>query len=144
MIYPVAQIFSPPIASLLGTSLGSPNDEKLRALWECYLISAKQHLFVHSARGEVIGLIGIEQRKGQPTVILHLAVAPHHQRTGIGRRMIEQISAESLVVETDNSAVNFYRRCGFSVRSLGEKFPGVERFECMKSNAVLSSQPDHS
>ena len=32
--------------------------------------------------------------------------------------------------ETDKDAVDFYRKLGFSVTSLGEKYPGVERFHC--------------
>lgn len=30
----------------------------------------------------------------------------------------------------NTSAVDFYRGCGFRVRSLGERYPGAERFAC--------------
>jgi ribosomal protein S18 acetylase RimI-like enzyme len=33
-----------------------------------------------------------------------------------------------MVAETDNEAVEFYRATGFRVTSLGEKYPGVERY----------------
>lgn len=36
----------------------------------------------------------------------------------------------SIVAETDDEAVDFYRRYGFFITSLGEKYPGVERFLC--------------
>jgi len=36
----------------------------------------------------------------------------------------------SIVAETDHEAVDFYRRYGFFITSLGEKYPGVERFLC--------------
>jgi hypothetical protein len=29
------------------------------------------------------------------------------------------------------NAVNFYRNIGFEITSLGEKYPGVERFQCI-------------
>jgi hypothetical protein len=35
-----------------------------------------------------------------------------------------------LEAETDSDAVGFYRSCGFTVLSLGEVYPGVERFRC--------------
>ena len=31
---------------------------------------------------------------------------------------------------TDDEAVEFYKKIGFQVKSLGEKYPGVERFCC--------------
>lgn len=33
-----------------------------------------------------------------------------------------------IVAETDRSALGFYLALGFGVTSLGEKYPGVERF----------------
>lgn len=36
-----------------------------------------------------------------------------------------------VIAETDDEAVDFYRNIGFEVHSLGEKYPGVERFRCI-------------
>jgi len=46
--------------------------------------------------------------------------------------MINYIASKysSIVAETDYEAVDFYRRYGFVITSLGEKYPGVERFLC--------------
>ncbi|GMA25018.1 N-acetyltransferase [Luteimicrobium album] len=41
-----------------------------------------------------------------------------------------RLGLTELVAETDAEAVGFYRRCGFDVVSLGERYPGVERFRC--------------
>ena len=35
-----------------------------------------------------------------------------------------------ITAETDRDAVEFYWSSGFKVTSLGEKYPGVERFLC--------------
>ena len=36
--------------------------------------------------------------------------------------------------ETDKEAVEFYKKIGFQVKSLGEKYPGIERFHlCFKN-----------
>ena len=32
--------------------------------------------------------------------------------------------------ETDDGAVEFYKRIGFRVKSLGEKYKEIERFHC--------------
>ncbi len=50
--------------------------------------------------------------------------------------MINYISDKYPLIyaETDNDAVNFYWKYGFEITSLGEKYPGVERFLCEFSN----------
>ncbi|WP_235473679.1 hypothetical protein [Lysinibacillus macroides] len=36
-----------------------------------------------------------------------------------------------IAAETDKDAVDFYKKYGFKVSSLGEKYLGVERFTCV-------------
>jgi len=56
------------------------------------------------------------------------------RKQGIGRKTIEPVrqsfGARSLIAETDREAVGFYERCGFTIESMGECYPGVERFRC--------------
>ncbi|QSF44504.1 GNAT family N-acetyltransferase [Paenibacillus tianjinensis] len=51
--------------------------------------------------------------------------------------MITEISKtagiETITAETDHEAVGFYRNAGFAITSLGEQYPGVERFACILS-----------
>lgn len=44
--------------------------------------------------------------------------------------VVDALQVESVWAETDRDAVEFYRKVGFAVRSLGEKHPGMERFHC--------------
>ena len=64
--------------------------------------------------------------------------------TGIGSSLISFAWNEhrlgELTAETDADAVDFYERCGFSVRSLGEKYPGTERFWCTLSRDPRSAR----
>ncbi|HPH97803.1 MAG TPA: hypothetical protein PKW33_16525 [Anaerolineaceae bacterium] len=50
--------------------------------------------------------------------------------------MLDELGARpglaKLSAETDCEAVDFYRRCGFQMESLGEKYPGMERFRCTR------------
>lgn len=51
-------------------------------------------------------------------------------RTGDVEAILDRFHPSVLSAETDAEAVGFYRSCGFTVRSLGEKYPGTERFLC--------------
>ncbi|MCY1251522.1 hypothetical protein D9M72_652950 [compost metagenome] len=47
-------------------------------------------------------------------------------------RYVEEHHAfSSIYAETDQEAVLFYKNLGFHITSLGEKYPGVERFGCL-------------
>lgn len=67
-------------------------------------------------------------------VIDAIAVDAERQVRGLGRLLIRAAIARAgaavLLAETDGAAVGFYAQCGFAVATLGEKYPGVERFAC--------------
>lgn len=83
---------------------------------------------------KVIGAVGFERRGDASATLLHIAVAPAVRRRGLGRYLLEYVvcaeGLSRLEAETDDDAVGFYRRCGFDVVSLGEKYPGVTRYQC--------------
>lgn len=80
----------------------------------------------------VVGIAGYEAHADR-IVLLHIAARPSERRRGIGKRLLWEIRTRhperAVVAETDRDAVGFYRAVGFTVKSLGEKYPGVERFE---------------
>lgn len=82
-----------------------------------------------------VGCIGLFLPGPGEAVVGHIAVAPTHRLRGIGRSLVDdavrRFRLVSVTAETDATAVLFYRRCGFETRSLGELYPGVERFRCM-------------
>lgn len=53
---------------------------------------------------------------------------------GIALQMIKEVvriyQLTYIEAETDDGAVEFYKRIGFQVKSLGEKYPGIERLHC--------------
>lgn len=82
--------------------------------------------------GETVGVVGYAVRDTD-VVILHIATRIDLRRSGIGRRMLDAVRAAEprhrrLIAETDSEAVGFYLANGFSAESLGQKYPGVERF----------------
>ncbi|MEE2056029.1 GNAT family N-acetyltransferase [Rhodococcus artemisiae] len=64
--------------------------------------------------------------------LLHIATDPRWERQGVGAALVEWVQAEHpgdpIETETDGDAVGFYRAIGFDVASLGQRYPGVERF----------------
>ena len=137
----VPRLGNPELAALLLHSIGFPTPEKLQAIAVRYRTEASWRLLGVEKDGVVVGCIGIVLETEDRAVIRHIAVAPQCRGRGIGRLMIETVCAQfrlrRLMAETDAEAVEFYRRCGFEVASLGERYPGVERFRCvmhLKSN----------
>lgn len=85
--------------------------------------------------GEVLGVIVAEE--GHETLTIQIiSVAPEHRCRGVGRHMVEMLHARNrnrwLMAETDDDAVGFYRALDFTVEPLGERYPGVPRFRCMR------------
>lgn len=84
--------------------------------------------------GELVGFIGLRFESRESAEIRHIVVRADLRGQGIGETLItaarRKYSLATVWAETDKDAVGFYRRCGFVVDSLGEKYPGVERFRC--------------
>lgn len=87
-----------------------------------------------AAQGKLVGLIGLALQPGASAIIRHIVVRRDHRRSGIGKALIDAVCSKyflgEISAETDRDAVDFYRRCGFHIESLGEKYPGTERFWC--------------
>lgn len=89
------------------------------------------HLWGVRSKGALVAVLGWA-RQNDAVVIHHIAVRPDAQGEGIGRQLLAAVVSGHpdawLEAETDAEAVGFYRQCGIHVRSLGERYPGVERF----------------
>ncbi|MDL0420149.1 GNAT family N-acetyltransferase [Caldifermentibacillus hisashii] len=106
---------------------------KVDIVYDNYIQSSNQQLFGFMKEDNIIGCIGVEINLSL-CEIKHIAVSPKERGNGIGSKMInflcEKYSFTSIIAETDTDAVEFYRNFGFKITSLGEKYPGVERFLC--------------
>lgn len=113
------------------------SESKVEAEYELYLQQENRKLYGYKRNGKFIGCIGIELIASNSGEIKQIAVSPIERDHGIGNDMINFIckkhSLSVISAETDQDAVNFYKKIGFTVISLGEKYPGVERFWCVCS-----------
>ncbi|WP_263995406.1 bifunctional GrpB family protein/GNAT family N-acetyltransferase [Mycobacterium yunnanensis] len=98
-----------------------------------YRDDSSARLLIATWAGETVGLAGYRVIGGTTVVLLHVATAPHARRKGVGSRLLAEVRRVAppelpVVAETDRDAIRFDRATGFTVASLGEKYPGVERY----------------
>lgn len=110
-----------------------------------YFTGDSRELFGCFINGELSGITGLQRHSEHTVEIRHIAVKPEWQGKGVGRGMIAEVSRAAgigtITAETDHEAAGFYRSAGFALTSLGEKYPGVERFACVLSvNALAQSR----
>ncbi|MFD2700037.1 GNAT family N-acetyltransferase [Paenibacillus shunpengii] len=121
------------VEELIGYST-LPEESHIQAALAMYKDNDSAQLLGLEDEGQLVALIGLEQ-DGSKVMIKHLAVLPENREKGYGRgiisEMISSLQPETVMAETDEEAVDFYRNVGFVVYSLGEKYPGVEHFRCV-------------
>lgn len=122
------------ILPILAESVYMPTVEKLNARAESYMNNSKVTVLGASKDDKFCGIIVMENREGKELYILDIAVLKGNQKQGIGHAMITYVQEiyrpSCIIAETDDDAVNFYRKIGFKVKGLGEKYPGITRYEC--------------
>jgi ribosomal protein S18 acetylase RimI-like enzyme len=111
-----------------------PDEERIKKQLNAYKTEDDRSLLGEISNNELIGLIGIKQA-GDEFELLHIAVKKAYRGKGIAKKMIDECirnnNIKILEAETDKDAVEFYKRTGFTVTSIGEKYPGRERFKCI-------------
>jgi ribosomal protein S18 acetylase RimI-like enzyme len=132
--------YSPRIAQLLQYCLYQPTAEKCQQYCMAIISSDSRSLYVNSTLEQ--GIIAVEQH-GDTLEILAIAVDTSLRYQQISRRMIEDVlqlkQCSTIYAETDNGAVIFYRKCGFTIECLGEKYPGRVRY-----TYILKKEPSTS
>ncbi|OAB43357.1 GNAT family N-acetyltransferase [Paenibacillus glacialis] len=127
-------IRKPEVTELLSYAV-FPDDKSLNAAIQLY--EGKESLQLYGFEDEklLVGLIGFEIDEERILTVNHLAILPENRLKGYGRgiffELIEAQKPSRIMTETDEDAVDFYRNIGFVVISLGEIYPGVERFQCI-------------
>ena len=126
----------PIVLELLSLSIGNPTPEKTEQMCQRYRRDPDWHIMGYEWNGLIVGCIGMEISGLTQGLIRCISVAPSIRQQGIGRAMLQEIATVNgltrVIAETDRTAVGFYRQCGFQIESLGERYPGVERFRCVK------------
>ena len=138
------RLYEPGVLNLLSLSAYRPTPESMRGRADAYAADPAVHVYgclnagdsAETPRGAVVlKLIGDVSAE-----ILSIAADPAYRGQGVGRALItcaaENLSGRALHAETDDEAVGFYRKCGFTIKNLGEKYPGIVRYHCILSQST--------
>ena len=113
-----------------------PTEEKFNNKIDTFLIDNSIKIFACFNRGEIVGVIVISFLERNKIEIIGIAVVLSVRSKGIGSYMINQTVTDygliSVYAETDNDAVGFYQKNGFSVTEFSEIYDGekVVRYKC--------------
>lgn len=112
--------------------------ERLRRI----MLDELRHLSVLGITDEdrVVGFVAFDVDR-DPAVIEYIAVAPDHQGHGHGKTLVHATRSAArdgaVYAETDDDAVDFYRRLGFAVvpRDPDPRWPDRQRYACLLGSA---------
>ncbi|GAB3529584.1 GNAT family N-acetyltransferase [Arthrobacter monumenti] len=77
------------------------------------------------------------QEEGNQVVLEYIAVDANHRGRGYGSLLVKEIrnahTDAPILAETDDDAVEFYRRLGFGIsqRAGDPRWPGIQRYKCL-------------
>lgn len=131
-----ASLFDPEVLTLLAPSAYNPTPERLKHRAEEYAADSNVKAYACKNSEKYIGIVVFVTENGT-TEILDIAVKPEYRKHGIGRKLIDFIfnrfPVDTIIAETDDEAVEFYKRCGFTITSVGE-FCDTKRYFCKLSS----------
>ncbi|GKW46995.1 GNAT family N-acetyltransferase [Planococcus sp. NCCP-2050] len=127
-----SKIIDSSVEKLLSYAMSSDN---ITEEYDKYISSINRKLYGFFLEDACIGCIGLEFSSLYNAEIKHIAVDPSQRGNKVASKMVDFVYQQYLLstisAETDKEAVEFYKRYGFAITSLGEKYPGVERFQCI-------------
>jgi ribosomal protein S18 acetylase RimI-like enzyme len=87
---------------------------------------------------EIVVAFAAFEGVGDPVVVEYIAVDERAQRSGFGRALVgaihEGTRGRSVYAETDDDAVDFYRRVGFTITAktvTDPRWPERQRYDCL-------------
>ena len=129
-----ASLFDPEVLTLLAPSVYNPTPERLKHRAEEYAADSNVKAYACKNSEKYIGIVVFVTENGT-TEILDIAVKPEYRKHGIGKSLIDfiftQFPIDTITAETDDEAVEFYKRCGFNVIGFGMKCNN-KRYICNK------------
>lgn len=108
---------TPDLGELLALAM-YPEPVRTQAALDLYATDPARHVWAWMQDGQPVCAAGLRLR-GSQAELLHLGTRPDCRGQGAGRRLLlalmTELNLEALEAETDETAADFYRRCGFEV-----------------------------
>ncbi len=101
-----------------------------------YLTDDTTQLWTLNEGNQLVGIVGMHQTTPQVGELTHIAVNPEHRLRGLGRWLVEGLQRQHPSIarwwcETDDDAVAFYRRLGWTATPVRSPHPGWRpRYRC--------------
>ena len=123
------------ILKLLAPSVFNPTEERLLNRAKKYQEDENTNIYAYKDNGEHKGIV-IFKIANNSANILDIAVKPDYQGQGIGSKLIDFIfnsfNVNNITAETDDDAIGFYKKYGFTVADTKVKFD-AKRYTCVKN-----------
>ena len=127
-------ITEPNILRLLAPSVFNPTEERLLNRARKYQENENTNIYAYKEDGKYKGIVVFNTQNNSAT-ILDIAVKPEHQGGGIGSKLVDFIfnsfNVDSITAETDDDAIGFYKKYGFTVAKTKVEFD-TKRYVCIK------------
>jgi len=133
------ELNNPTVLLLLVASAYDNSMENAYKKAEEYINRHNWSIYGWIENGEVVGVCGFKVYHTDHVEILNISVSENARGRGIGRAMVSALQNEFLLpitVETDDDAVNFYRKIGFNVENAPAK-GGIPRYACVLATPKL-------
>ncbi len=121
------------IYELLAPSVYNPTEERLLNRAKKYQEDESTNIYVYKEDGRYKGIVIFKIINNSAT-ILDIAVKTEHQGQGIGSKLIDFIfnhfNAQNITAETDDDAIGFYKKYGFTVADTKVEFD-TKRYICV-------------
>jgi ribosomal protein S18 acetylase RimI-like enzyme len=122
------------IIRLLALSMGDKSEKNVRAKAEMFAGGKGFRMIGYLEDDRYLGVVVYRESLFRIEIV-NIGVMETMRRRGIGRELIMEIRrrkpGKTIFLETDEDGEKFYGRVGFVVRNLGERYPGVIRFQCV-------------
>jgi len=126
---------SPTVRKLISESLWNQSAEVIDKRAAEFQYRSDLDLYGWIENNEILCVCGVEVYSDW-VVIRNIAVDPNIRNRGIGKAMIiavQQKYKTTIKAETDDDAVEFYRKCGFETEAFMKTYNGSEykRYKCV-------------
>ena len=116
-----------------------PTPEKFELKVDAYLNDDNIKIFACICDNNVLGVMVLSLDEDNNAEIIGIAVAKDFRNRGIASQMVSEVAISyklnKIFAETDNDAVEFYRKAGFSVTEFSATYDAetVIRYKCEQS-----------
>ena len=126
-------ITEPDILKLLAPSVYNPTEERLMNRARRYQEDENTNIYAYKDNNQYKSIV-VFMVSDITATILDIAVNPEHQGQGIGSKLIDFIfnsfNVNSIIAETDDDAIGFYKKYGFTVADTKVEFD-TKRYVCV-------------